>query len=1190
MKCKLYFQNFLFLTMLILSSLSTVIAQPGARVQRAETAAKEIDFLGWEYDKIGYTLNPDEELSLRFRNNTDSIIELPISYVVNTYEGKQISKGNSILKLKPGQTGGVAVNTPAGMEDGAYKILFTLDHKTYQPNTPFHFDFRKPETHPQLNVKLISFIENMDSEGWVRMMMGKLAKYADIQQDWPANPLEADAAIVIAEAMDAFNPKLAQLQEYVRMGGTMICFGQPSHVLYNMLPVTQPGSRFNEKRLEIISKPQQLVLAEEGPWKNFNPENGPLHYALKVVSKQGAKVLANWEDGTPAVVSGSFGKGKVIYVGTGAGQVWQDNPAFEGIDELSLRLLYDAIGGELAVDALLEKAESMFNDKTKADRATRDFVFANLKVNKPENFVIVGDDNFGRFGWINHDGGLTESILENGSVSAVGTQDWKLMAWAPMNFERKLEYRISPANTNSPVIEKVDVNWFSKTLTWKYPSGESVKSTVSLGSPAILWEGNASALDLHLNSVTHLSFPTRSGMKTISKGETINPTEINENWFLAFTAESEFRDLPQLIIMTKKPVAINFKDALVMEFGKSGFGAVFTGRLWGVKRLAPGETMKWVSTIPSGAVSDARRWSQIALNYPVNCDEIGWLNGDDVLLADRFTFREFSTDWKTKALQMTILPPVFFLAQNIGAPVELPKGLVDLNCYTKYGPIKAVKGNTSLVKIPLPQTDHRAIVPVEGRMIVQDLIDYRVAGLAPRSLQYSDGNVRDEGGGLLQADLIPYDISRAVPFHQAPNIDLYKWWLTFNATQVRQVYGDSVRQVMDDFHKTRYLETLNFYSHKSFVMQKREPFTGSQYPISFVWPTQTNMGFRNFNDANEASGHNAYCIANYAKYYGDWTTVRANWNFLRYLHDPLPKIHDWACMSSGALEYWVVSGLDMLNSEAYGSLAYAYAAEYAGSVKDVVLGKVLGARSLIPTVARWGLKDYLTSISADGDEWQSYDGFYHFNEHGFQLSRNKMGGVGMLDTSKGTFHELTLGYKLWSAKHTNQEQIALAGGYNTASSNTGPDLTQRLILGWNIDSLSVGLKNQVQNIDYQRAPRWQESTSLYDLAILCVGDVPVFLSEWSPAEYLHGEYNEQNKMMNLTFRSHLAEDYKVKIYSLFEPIDLLVNGNKADGLWKYDPTTGWLEINLTGDDAKNLSIRFGNKVAPLHPYFTKLDD
>jgi hypothetical protein len=381
----------------------------------------------------------------------------------------------------------------------------------------------------------------------------------------------------------------------------------------------------------------------------------------------------------------------------------------EGMDELALRLLYDAKGGESAVEAMLKKAEDLFNEKREKELATRDFVFTNLKLKKPENFVVTGDDNFGRFGWINHEGGLAESILENGSVSAVGTQDWKLMAWAPMNFDKKLEYRISPANSHSPVVESVDVNWFSKTLTWRYPNGEAVKSTISLGSPAILWEGNVTALDIHFNGVTHLSFPTRGGMKTISKGEQMNPAELSENWFLAFTAQNEFRDLPQLIILTKRPVAINFKDALLMEFGKTGFGALFSSRLWGVKRLAPGETVKWLNSIPSGAVSDARRWSQIALNYPVKCDEIGWVEGDVVILADRFSFKEFSTDWKTKALQMTILPPVFFLAQNVGAPVELPKGLTDLNCFTKYGPIKALKGNTSLVKIPLPQADHRAV-------------------------------------------------------------------------------------------------------------------------------------------------------------------------------------------------------------------------------------------------------------------------------------------------------------------------------------------------------------------------------------------------------------------------------------------------------------------------------------------------
>lgn len=99
---------------------------------------------------------------------------------------------------------------------------------------------------------------------------------------------------------------------------------------------------------------------------------------------------------------------------------------------------------------------------------------------------------------------------------------------------------------------------------------------------------------------------------------------------------------------------------------------------------------------------------------------------------------------------------------------------------------------------------------------------------------------------------------------------------------------------MDEHFHRRYWETLNFYPHKCFVQQKREPWTGVEYLISFVWPTQTQYGWRNHNDANEASGINAYCFANYARYYGDWATLRANWNHCRRLHEFLPRVNDWA--------------------------------------------------------------------------------------------------------------------------------------------------------------------------------------------------------------------------------------------------------------------------------------------------------
>jgi hypothetical protein len=466
-------------------------------------------------------------------------------------------------------------------------------------------------------------------------------------------------------------------------------------------------------------------------------------------------------------------------------------------------------------------------------------------------------------------------------------------------------------------------------------------------------------------------------------------------------------------------------------------------------------------------------------------------------------------------------------------------------------------------------------------MVLDDIINRNVTGLDLNSVYYADQNTRNEGSGRFNADLFPYDYSRVVPYTQAPQIDVYKWWYAFNAVLARPTLGDSIRREFDRHNTTRYWETFNFYPHKSLVVQKREPYTLNEYMITFVWPTQSQYGFRNFNDINEASGVNVYCYTSYARYYGDWATLKANWNLCRELHDYLVRTQDWACLSSGALESWGVAGLDMLNSEAYGSLTFGYAAENAGYPEDALKGKVMGTRSLIPTVARLGLQDYLAEISAPGDPWLEFVGFEHFNEMGMQLGKRKFGSVGWLDTSKGAMHELSLGYKMWATKGMTAEQKAL----EKSGSNSSCDLTQRLLLGWNRDSL-VNTTRESTNSPRSRQLSWQSATYLYDMAILCVGDIPVFLSDWTPAEYISGTYNIEKKQMQLAFQSAEADPFTVRIYSRYQPLNLKVNDASFSG-WKYDSKTGWLTIDLQGGDRKNLQIVFGNEVAPLHPYLVK---
>ena len=314
--------------------------------------------------------------------------------------------------------------------------------------------------------------------------------------------------------------------------------------------------------------------------------------------------------------------------------------------------------------------------------------------------------------------------------------------------------------------------------------------------------------------------------------------------------------------------------------------------------MAPGETVAWQEKIPEDALASTRHWNRVLLSYPVDCDEVAWIEGDTVALADRFRFRTFKSDWGTEPLTLAPLPPVLSLAKTIGVPVQLSEERIDMDCPTNCGPLAAVPGDTTLVRLPVPPRDHRALVPVEGRMVLQEEIDRRTAGLYLGQTRSPSG--KNEGAGSLHADLAAYDRSGTLPFNEAPCIDVYKWWYTFNAILARPLYSPSVRERVDRHFRTRYWETLNFYPHKCFVMQKREPWTGVEYLISFVWPTQTQYGYRNFNDANEASGINSYCFANYARYYGDWATLRANWNHCRRLYEYLPRVNDWACMASGA--------------------------------------------------------------------------------------------------------------------------------------------------------------------------------------------------------------------------------------------------------------------------------------------------
>ncbi len=97
--------------------------------------------------------------------------------------------------------------------------------------------------------------------------------------------------------------------------------------------------------------------------------------------------------------------------------------------------------------------------------------------------------------------------------------------------------------------------------------------------------------------------------------------------------------------------------------------------------------------------------------------------------------------------------------------------------------------------------------------------------------------------------------------------------------------------------------------------------------------------------------------------------------------------------------------------------------------------------------------------------------------------------------------------------------------------------------------------------------------------------------DWAAAEYLSGEYDPEIKKLTLKFVCHEVAPYAVKIYSMLNPESVSIDGREwkfGEG-WRCDTQTGWLAIGLSEKYEQIVDVVLGDPIAPLHPYFRKVE-
>ncbi|MEQ9459336.1 MAG: hypothetical protein RIG82_00075 [Phycisphaeraceae bacterium] len=1159
--------------------------QAAGAILEPSPLSESIRFRVWDFKQLGYHISPSEQVALRFDSLRDTPLTLEIDWRLHRYgDHRLVSSGSTSINIESQATGSAPIRLPGDLKDGIYRLLVTVSSKESQGQSlrdVVVLDYRAPAPHPSLNARLTTLIDSNDPEGFIQLASGPLREYVETRRSLPQQPEGQDVVLIQAELWRDRFGSVERLAAFIRQGGHAIIFGKYPVELDEISPVQidrQAPWDYTPRHLGSVAY-----------WPAFEPKQGSRHYGTNVRAKADARTIVTWDDGTPAVVSRSHGEGQIVYFAMPPGRTWLPPSNRPPMDELLMRTVYSLLGRDDAGSAI----DQVIAGQIAAKNSQRTDLAASIGGVPDDARVGISEENFARFGWhLVSETGIVDNLGFRGEVETAAFLPAERNSTTP---EAILELRIPGMTSHQERLVKG--TWLSRVIDWADQQGKArFRSTISTASPLTLFESDESEVSLTCVA-THLIVMTEAGVRVLEPGDFIDGTVLSSNWVLTVNAREDHRDSPRLIALTRRPASLGFAtNSIKFEFSRHrGMDVMAVGQLYGIRRFAPGETKGLIAEPPADWIKQADRLGRLALAIPVDADEMFWIEDDDVVVANRFIYRELDSDWPIKPLYIAPIPPFVELNRQHGVPNQIDGEIIDLDIATKWGPYTAVSGDRLVYRLRLPWRDHYGVIPAVREDPLYEHIDQRLINPLRGEWRASGAiNRPDRPNSNPVGDLDDYIPADRVPLFEAWHADLYKLWFCFPAIAGRPMYGDEARQVADGHHRRVYRDILNFYPHRTIIHHRREPSTLLDYPINFIWPTNWSGGRRYYVDQDESWTVIAYCWEMYSRYYGDWTTTKSNWNLIQWHAQYNKAQQDWAGMAASNLEEYFNLGHDCINAQYPGHLAYARMAGVVGDHESEQLGLYLAARTIQPTIARWFMKDYLQRITEDGDPWREWRWHATLSDQrimGYETAldpdarRTLSHNSRHLDTSKGTATEFVLMYKQFVRDRLDEYQRELqtyepeVTDWELGTENS----MARLMVEWQRDQvLATALKTERAN---SGTNAWRSLMAPHNLALITNADNPLFLSEWAPAEYVSGAYHPDSRTVELVLNHVEAEPCMIRLYTQRRPA-LLSNNGVLSHDWTYDERDGWMLFSIPANQQSKIRIQLDHvRPANLHPYF-----
>ncbi len=498
----------------------------------------------------------------------------------------------------------------------------------------------------------------------------------------------------------------------------------------------------------------------------------------------------------------------------------------------------------------------------------------------------------------------------------------------------------------------VNIDWTHAVWSRSYPENRVFTYRYSVLAPGFLVETNVK--ELKLSSRGSGAMPLRSGAPLEDEGRFLSAPAISGSVkqygptsLLVPAANGDVRliDSPKDMISPVEPwiVLLNgLDDKRPTLWGDRACGVLITfDRIPDLKWTGDGLTLKdsrglntlGISTAFGGLLGDgwdmdkvasrARTLSRMLHTYPMTCREWYRPNDKDFLIRDEYSYYR----WGSKNWQMADyapVPPVMAWDERALGWPKFP-GAKDTGILTRFGPYKIGSGSAITYSLPNWPVGHATFPRTDVKPELRDALDKVVA--------------KEFANVSSKAEYWPWQST------------VYTGWPS--AMLAYPLYSESTQKLLLDQAKSGVIKAFDARNW----FQRRELFSGRRYIASGWFDPSTKPAM--MGDANSAAGSAWYSLYVYAKYSGDWKTVRELLPVALDTERLFEVINDWAVPDSSSREGVIYDDIDMVTISFAGLSALQRLAEMVGTPEQAKRVAYIRAKTATSNAARFTFAKYV---------------------------------------------------------------------------------------------------------------------------------------------------------------------------------------------------------------------------------------